>query len=87
MLKPKAGKKIVLREEGDEAFLFNPDNGDIKTLNETGILVWKLCNGKNSKDDIVSGVVKDYDVDKKTAEKDVEELLQELKKGSLISCE
>jgi len=85
MSNPKVNEKIVLREEGDEAFLFNPDSGDIKILNETGLFIWKLCNGKNSKNDIISKIMDHYEADRKTVEKDVEELLLKFKEDNLLS--
>lgn len=86
MTKPKIDERIVLREEGDEAFLFNPDTAAIKTLNETGVFIWKLCDGRHSKDDIVKKVIEDYDVkSEENARKDAEEFLQTLKKSKFIS--
>lgn len=87
MSAPLVNKKIILREEGDEAFLFDPDTGAIKTLNETGVFIWKLCDGSNGKKDIVDKIVDSYDVKKESAEKDVEELLIKLKEVSFISYE
>lgn len=43
---------IVFREEGKEALLFDPNTGSIKILNPVGTIIWKLINGKNTKDNI-----------------------------------
>lgn len=40
-------------------------------LNDTGTFIWKLCNGKTTFAKIIAAVVKKYDVEKQTAEKDV----------------
>ncbi len=86
MTKPKIDERIVLREEGDEAFLFNPDTGLIKTLNETGVFIWKLCDGRHSKDAIVKKVTEDYDVKSKdNAQKDTEEFLKVLEESRFLS--
>lgn len=88
MPKPKLDERIVLREEGDEAFLFNPDTAAIKTLNDTGVFIWKLCDGAHSKDDIVKKVIESYDVKSKdVAQKDAEEFLKALEKSKFISYE
>lgn len=86
MSNPKVNKKIVLREEGDEAFLFDPETGTIKTLNITGISIWKLCDGSHSKEEIIDRVIKEYDVKSKDiAKKDLDDFLQMLEKADLIS--
>lgn len=83
---PKVREKIVLREEGDEAFLFDPETGTIKTLNITGISIWKLCDGSHSKEEIIDRVVKEYDVESKDiAKKDLGDFLQMLKEADFIS--
>ncbi len=88
MSRPKVDGKIVLREEEDEAFLFNPDSGAIKTLTSVGVFIWKLCDGEHSKDDIANKVVESYDVKSKDiAKNDVEEFLQALEKVDLLSYE
>jgi len=39
---------IVLREEDEGgALLFNPDTGAVRLLNLTGLVIWKLCDGKH----------------------------------------
>jgi len=82
----KVNKKIILREEGDEAFLFNPETGTIKTLNLTGISIWKLCDGSHSKEEIIDRVTKEYDVKSKDiAKKDLDDFLQMLEKADFIS--
>ena len=76
---PKVDEKIILREEGSEAFLFNPDTGIIKTLNDTGIFIWKLCDGKHSEECIIGKITKHYEgISKEEAKNDVLEFLKKL---------
>ena len=51
---------IVFRKEGKTGLLYDSLTGRIETLNETGVFIWGLCNGKNSADDIVGKVLKKY---------------------------
>jgi hypothetical protein len=37
---------VLLRQEEDEGFLFDPDSGQIKLLNSTGVEVWSLLDGR-----------------------------------------
>jgi len=86
MFNPKIDDKIVLREEGDEAFLFNPDTGSIKVLNNTGIFIWKLCNGGFSKEDILKKILDAYNIkSKESAEKDLDDFLDQAQKLGYIS--
>jgi methyltransferase-like protein len=82
---PKVDDKIVFREEGEEAFLFHPDTGNIKVLNSTGTFIWKLCDGKHSKEKIINKIVENFAVDSKdTAAKDLEEILKDLTNSNFI---
>ena len=40
---------VVLREEDEDGgLLFNPDTNQIKVVNSTGLLIWKLCDGRST---------------------------------------
>ena len=58
--------------------------GDVYWLNETGTLIWKLCDGTHSIKDIANALVEKYDVDGETANKDVLEIVLCLEKLGLI---
>lgn len=45
-------------------------------LNDTGTFIWKLCDGKTTISKIINALIKKYDVEKQTAEKDVFGLIQ-----------
>lgn len=77
--KPKVTDKVVFREEEDEAFLFDPDTGDIKTLNPVGIFIWKSCDGSYTKGDIVNKITENFDTESRdVVEKDLNSFLKEL---------
>lgn len=55
--KPVANPSVVLREEFDDwAVLFNPDTADAAGINPVGVMIWKLMDGKNSIEDIITAV-------------------------------
>ena len=75
----KANPDIVFREEGKEALLFDPDTGSIKVLNYVGKMIWKLLDGKNSKEDIQKKIEKKFsDVSSKQVGKDLDNFLKAL---------
>jgi hypothetical protein len=40
---------VVLREEeADGGLLFNPDTNQIRVINSTGLMIWKLCDGEHN---------------------------------------
>jgi hypothetical protein len=44
---------VVLREEeADGGLLFNPDTNQIRVVNATGLLIWKLCDGEHDLTDM-----------------------------------
>jgi len=53
---------VVLREEDQYGgLLFNPDTNNIRVLNQTGLFIYKQCNGKNNLTTIVTAVQTEFD--------------------------
>jgi hypothetical protein len=70
---------IVCREEGDEALLFDPETERVKVLNATGLMLWNLCDGSHSQDDLVQALVTKYpDVGVDTLKADVKRFLTDM---------
>lgn len=53
-------------------------------LNEVGLFIWKLCDGKHTIKDIVSAMLRNYDIERKTVETDVLGFLHRMEELSLI---
>jgi hypothetical protein len=84
--RPVIKSDIVLREEDDGAFLFDPIKDSLQALNETGVLVFKELNGKNSVDDIVKKVLSQYpDIEPGAVKKDVEEFIEQIEAKGLLT--
>ena len=83
---PLACKNIIFRQEEEEALLFNPDTGMIKVLNPTGVFTWKLCDGKHTRDDIISEILGNFEGEpREKIEQDVDKFLDELKNNNLVN--
>jgi hypothetical protein len=53
---------VVLREEDpDGGLLFNPDTNQVRVINNTGLFVWKLCDGTKSMESITAEIGKNFD--------------------------
>jgi len=84
-VKPQRNRKIIVRQEADEAFLFNPDNGAIKIINSTGIFIWGLCDGKHSRDAIIKKMLDKFELATQAlASKDLEKFLVQLRSAGFI---
>ena len=55
-----ANPDIVFRKEEEGAFLFDPKTGELKCLNPMGSLIWLLCDGSLSLEQIQQKITKQY---------------------------
>ena len=57
----------------------------IMSLNETGAFLWELLETGAEKSELLNSLMKEYEVDAETAEKDVDAFLASLRERSLIT--
>jgi len=50
----KPNPETVFRKEEDGAFLFDPQSGSLKYINGTGVRIYELCDGGNTRAEIVT---------------------------------
>ena len=58
--------------------------GGIVNLNESGAFFWKMLEKGARKEELLSAVLDEYDVDEETAKTDIEEFLEKLKNANLL---
>ena len=58
-------------------------NGMI-TLNESGSFFWDCFTSETSIDEVVKKVLNEYDIDEKTAKKDIENFVNMLRENNLL---
>ncbi|RJO63711.1 MAG: PqqD family protein [Candidatus Omnitrophota bacterium] len=69
----------------DERLLFNPGNGYMQIVNETGKFILDRCNGTRTADEIITMVKDAYaHAAPDKLEKEVKSFLDDLKKGNWI---
>lgn len=85
----KVSKEFVLRQiagdyliipTGRTALSFN----GLITVNEVGSFLWGLLQQDVTVEDLVRGVLNEYEVDEETAREDIEEFLDTLTKGGIL---
>lgn len=85
----KTNPNFVLRKIAGENVLLPTGiatqkyNGLI-TLNSTAVFIWENINISKNKDELVDKVVEHFEIDKKTANEDVEGLLKEFLEKEMI---
>jgi len=80
----------VTRKTGNEYVLVPVANNiadmdSVYTLNETGAFIWELIDGKNSVEDLIEAVIKEYDTDNETATADVLSFFETMSKYLIIN--
>ncbi len=79
VLRQVAGNSIVVAI-GDEAINFN----GIITINGAGAFLWEKLTHGASKDELLSAMLSEYDIDSETASKDIDEFIDCLKNANLL---
>ncbi len=79
VLRQVAGNSIVIAV-GEEALNFN----GIITINGAGAFLWNLLSDGADKEMLLSAMLKEYDIDEKTASDDIDEFIKKLKDADLL---
>ncbi len=69
---------IIALGEASKSF-----NGMIR-LNESAKMLWKLLSHGCEKEDMVAAVLEEYEIDRETAERDVDRLIDTLKGANIL---
>jgi len=84
--RPCRNPEIIWKREGDKIFLFDPETGDILTLNATGARVWELSDGENTVDMIVDVLCKEFrNATKERVKTGLTKFINELTERKLIT--
>lgn len=81
MLRDIAGQSVVV-PLGARVVEFN----GIMTLSESGALLWRKLEKNSSIDEMIELLLAEYDIDKDTAQRDVEDFVGSMKSNSIIEC-
>lgn len=79
MLKEVAGTNIVV-PVGKGSIDFNA----MITLNESGAFLWELLEEEHTVEELVTALTAEYDVDKATAEADINKFIETIKSAGLL---
>jgi len=77
-------KSLMINEEG---FAFDPRTGNTYNISGVGLLVVNALKAGTQTAQVVDAIVERYDVDRRTADRDLEGFLNELERNRLIETE
>jgi hypothetical protein len=83
----RASSSQVSSRLGDEAVLLNFDEGIYYGLNDVSARIMEMLAETRTVNEIVEGILQEYDVDEQQCRADVVQLLTELEKHKLIDVE
>lgn len=85
----KIKKDFVLREIAGE-YVIIPTGKTVRTfnglitVNEVGAELWKMLQSEVNFDELLQGILSEYDVDEETAREDIQEFLDTLTEGGIL---
>ena len=83
--RPKAVEGLTCHEEDAELVILNRQQEQIHQLSETAAEIFKLCDGTRTPQQLAGHLCSQYEVEPAQAERDVRQLLDELKAKHLVA--
>ena len=82
---PQKRSGILSRDLGEELILYDRDQGSVCVLNITAGLIWRMCDGQNSAQDIADRLIEHHDVPgDASVTADVADMLSTLREMGLL---
>lgn len=83
-------KEFVLREIAGDYIIIPTgktvlDFNGLITVNEVGVSLWKMLQSEVSFEDLVKGILEEYDVEEEVAREDIQEFLDKLVEGGILT--
>jgi hypothetical protein len=86
-LNPRKADHLYTHRLGRELIVLDTEANVAHTLNETASLLWSLCDGTRTADDLAAVMLARYRVEDVTARTDVERVLRQLRSLHLLQEE
>ena len=88
----RVDKEFVLREIAGDYIIIPTGktvlefNG-LVTVNEVGVSLWKMLQNEVTFDDLVNGILEEYDVEEAVAREDIREFLDKIFESGILAKE
>lgn len=86
-IKPRQAEGVMLTDADEESILYDPIQGNVHILNETGASIWELCDGRRTIEEIAKIIEIDFEAEDESVLADVKEFVEELEKQGLLIVE
>jgi len=83
-MKYKVQKGLIVQKLDDKITIFDGDESVLYTFNETASFIFSKLKLDWEKGKLIEALVKKYGISEKKAEKDISELIKELKEKKII---
>ena len=86
----KVEKEFVLREIAGDYIIIPTgktvlDFNGLVTVNEVGVSLWKMLQEDVTFEELVAGILDEYDVDETVAREDIREFLDKMTEGGILA--
>ena len=81
---PKASEDVVWKKNNAKIVIFDAKSGKLFELSETATCIWELCDGKNTVDDIISVLAKEFNKDEADIRVDILEFMEDMYKKRFL---
>jgi hypothetical protein len=75
---------VSFRQVGEEMFLLNRHESTVFNLNPTATFIWNEIAGGESLGTIIEHLCMEYDIDRESACRDVQDLIESLVKNNMV---
>lgn len=83
--KPVRNESCHMEELDDEVLLYNPTNNKTLYINKSASVIWQLCNGQQTTDEIISMIQDAYPGDNDSLKRDILDTLGNLADNDAVS--
>ncbi len=81
---PRRVGRVVQHEIDGEIVLYDPKRNRVHTLNPTAAVIWQLCDGSRTADQLDEDMAILYDMDLSVIKRDLSQVLREFEKSHLL---
>ena len=85
MARPRKMDHLIQHDMDDEVLVYDPVVDRTHRLNSSATLIWELCDGTRSLEDIARALTEQFEVEFETALQDARAVLEQLKEEQLLT--
>jgi len=83
--KPIRNESCHMEELDDEVLLYNPTNNKTLYINKSASVIWQLCNGGQTVEDIITMIQEAYPSDDDSLRQDILDTLNSLAENDAVN--